>query len=729
MGFDLNKLTKKDIKEIIASGDVELIQLLTKYLTNPIYTWTPRPDKPALKDEQASFVNDKLQSVAVALGGTGCLGAEEEIYDPIAGKHRKINQIKTPFYVEAWDGEKVVIGLANRPYCKGIADLYRVHLSNGQSFVATLNHRVLTANARFYRIADATRLGSVLIGFQKASSCQDHCCLHCHQCDARPLRATNNDPTFPPLQGDAQKHNHHNLNKDDLLPCNKHNPFCHTSNLSDCEEVLNYFLDIIYELYQDDSLGLLQYQRHLSPSIQAALFYQHQFYSTSTYNASTVTIDKIEWVRRDKFYDFTVHKYHNYLHKGIVHHNSGKSAAAAYKTSRFLLETPAPRKLTPFIIASQDFRMAGALWLEKLSEFIPPDFIQSISWRERSRGHPEAVVLKPNLFGHNWVLDFRSYVQGREQFQAISAGGFWCDELAPWEIIEEIIARCRDYDYPSSKIYSLTPLAPAPELENLYNQGSNEDWKFYHLNTDCNTAISERWKKSFFDAIDNSMLETRRVGAFASFHGAVYPDFNNSVHVIQPIKLSDQWYRRRSIDFGYQHPTVCLWGAKDQHNNWYIYDEYSQSNLTAEQHVSNINAREAWNTKFHGATYADTQAAQERAEFHKLGLFTANAKKDIFAGIESVKRHLKVRSDGKPKLFIFNTCKNLIREMRTYRYHRSSDRGLNPKAAKDAPIKKDDDHVDALRYLIYSEDHEFDAKPYQDLPNLKRTRAPIVYGR
>ncbi len=58
--------------------------------------------------------------------------------------------------------------------------------------------------------------------------------------------------------------------------------------------------------------------------------------------------------------------------------------------------------------------------------------------------------------------------------------------------------------------------------------------------------------------------------------------------------------------------------------------------------------------------------------------------KDLFTGIARVKEYFK----GK-RLYIFKNCVNLIREIKSYYW-----------GNEDAPIKRDDHALDALRYYI-----------------------------
>ena len=69
-------------------------------------------------------------------------------------------------------------------------------------------------------------------------------------------------------------------------------------------------------------------------------------------------------------------------------------------------------------------------------------------------------------------------------------------------------------------------------------------------------------------------------------------------------------------------------------------------------------------------------------------LVNPKVNKDVFSGIERVKQYLN-KEGVKPKLYIFKSCSNLIRELKSYRW------GKN-----DNPIKTDDHSLDALRYYI-----------------------------
>jgi hypothetical protein len=382
---------------------------------------------------------------------------------------------------------------------------------------------------------------------------------------------------------------------------------------------------------------------------------------------------------------------------------SGKSVCAAYKASKFILETPAPRPLTPYLICSQTFDMVGAIWQEKFSQFIPKEKIHHINWRSTQRQWPRAVILKPDENGNNWVLDFRSYAEGREQFQSISAGGFICDELAPHEILTEIWTRCRDYNYPGSKIYVLTPLEPAPELELLFNNRDTEAikkaWKFYRFNTSKNTALSQEWFDTYYSSLPADMLNTRMLGDFMHYEGLVFKEFDPLIHVVKPFDLPSGAYHYRGVDFGWRN-AACVWIAEWQ-NKFYVYHELQTSETFTEDFANKINEFPWPLLPNYKTTYADYEDPEGIAILNAAGVPCVHALKSVNPGIETMRRAF-IGKNHSPDLFIFSSCPKLIQQIKGYIWKKRPKAPLNPENDPDEPVKKDDQLVDATRYVLHS---------------------------
>ncbi len=181
----------------------------------------------AKAEEQLKEVNE-----VVALGGNRCLGGEQEIYDPVEDCYKRVDEIQDHFHVNAWDGRRMVVARAEKPFRKPLSGIYRVSLDNGQALVCSKAHLLLTPvgwrSLGLLHIGDsllnsqplsstdhqssilARTLSRFLVGvrhcWQKAQDCLDRCFACFRQCGEQPLLAACIDQSFSPSQGDAQAH-------------------------------------------------------------------------------------------------------------------------------------------------------------------------------------------------------------------------------------------------------------------------------------------------------------------------------------------------------------------------------------------------------------------------------------------------------------------------------------------------------------------------------------------
>jgi PBSX family phage terminase large subunit len=179
-------------------------------------------------------------------------------------------------------------------------------------------------------------------------------------------------------------------------------------------------------------------------------------------------------------------------------------------------------------------------------------------------------------------------------------------------------------------------------------------------------------------------------GIWRDNEGAVYDEFDEDTHVVEPFEIPRDWQRVRGIDFGYTNPFVCLWGALDHDGRLFIYREHYESQKRIPEHAEVINRFQEpveW-------TVADHDA-EDRAELEYQGIPTLAAKKEVEAGIKAVKNRLVVQGDGRPRLFIFKTCTATLGEFYEYQWEPPKD-GKN---AKEAPLKVKDHAMDPLRYI------------------------------
>ena len=79
--------------------------------------------------------------------------------------------------------------------------------------------------------------------------------------------------------------------------------------------------------------------------------------------------------------------------------------------------------------------------------------------------------------------------------------------------------------------------------------------------------------------------EMRRYGRPSIGSGLVFP-LGEEKLMIEPVAIPDHWPRICGIDFGFDHPTACVWAAWDrEEDEYYIYDCYRQAKAPPAVHA------------------------------------------------------------------------------------------------------------------------------------------------
>lgn len=184
--------------------------------------------------------------------------------------------------------------------------------------------------------------------------------------------------------------------------------------------------------------------------------------------------------------------------------------------------------------------------------------------------------------------------------------------------------------------------------------------------------------------------------------GAAFAEFEIDAHVISPFEIPIHWERVKGIDYGYASESACIWAAIDPSDGTLIvYRELYRKGLTGvdlAQFITQLELQDpfavqgvldtaCWSrTGTTGPTVGETL---QRAG-HKL----RRADKNRIQGKIQVHEYLRVQASGRPKLQIFSSCPNLIRELQSIPMDKS-----NP---EDVDTHAPDHAYDALRYLIMS---------------------------
>ncbi len=243
---------------------------------------------------------------------------------------------------------------------------------------------------------------------------------------------------------------------------------------------------------------------------------------------------------------------------------------------------------------------------------------------------------------------------------------------------------------------------PHPPNES-FKGDDNLTRKFIPARLDDNPYLAEDGRyEEMLKALPPTQRKQLLEGNWDVNEGAAFTEFDLDVHVVTPFEIPISWERVKGIDYGYASESSCIWGAVDSSDGTLIiYRELYQKGLTGEDLGHKITQMElsdpysvqgvldtaAWART--GTTGPTVGESLIRAG-HKL----RRADKNRIQGKVQIHEYLKVQQSGRPRLQIFNTCPNLIRELQSIPLDRS-----NP---EDVDTHAPDHAYDALRYLIMS---------------------------
>lgn len=343
---------------------------------------------------------------------------------------------------------------------------------------------------------------------------------------------------------------------------------------------------------------------------------------------------------------------------------------------------------------------------DKILHYIKEEWIEEIVMLEGRKssaknGFIDYILIK-NIFGGLSKLAFKSQEQGREKFQGTSLDFVWFDEEPSYDIYIE--CRMRVMDKRGEIFGTMTPLKGLTWLYNeIYINEKNDDevWCIF-MEWGDNPFLSEEEIAMLTCSMSEEELQARKYGKFMINGGQVYSEFDENVNVIEPFDVPIEWHDNISIDPGLNNPLSAHWYAVDFDDNIYVIAEHYQARQSIAYHAQKIKEickKLNWHTGYNGmftalidsASNQRTLASEKNVTelFYENGiLVNPKVNKDLYSGINIVKTYLK-DADGKSKLFIFKTCVNLIREIKSYFWGKS-----------DLPIKKDDHALDELRYYV-----------------------------
>jgi len=212
----------------------------------------------------------------------------------------------------------------------------------------------------------------------------------------------------------------------------------------------------------------------------------------------------------------------------------------------------------------------------------------------------------------------------------------------------------------------------------------DKDWAYFYYTSFDNPTLPREELEKIRDTIPETTWNQEYMALEQDFVGQKYSEFNFDKNV-EELKNIKQIPEVRGIDWGLDHPTVCLWARVDIENKvvW-ITNEYFKSGLTINENVKNIlditgSRAIEWTVIDPSANKRDPATNRSiKDEYARWGLACVDGDRRE-RGTDIVKMFLK---HGKIK--IDPRCRNLIRELQILEWG----------------DKVGDDATDCARYML-----------------------------
>lgn len=646
-------------------------------------------------------------------GPAGCVAGETELWDPIALRGKRFDELcernEQPI-VQTLNGPV----LAEVPFVKGKADLYRVTLANGESCVVKDDHLFLTSSG--WVLTSDLAPGMPLLSSSREDVLRYSKTTEDSQ-DDYPIRSRLYDEQLPlvskvvpsslPLRCDARRRSYSWLrgdqastvasipsdfdchNRYDVLPATQNSTgqkYCETLEtdqgavamlgVEDCawscslEEYCDSYLLHVrsnpallllqpsFSLHWETSHTLLQSRDASNEHDSLCLSSCLDSLSCSCFHSfrtQWVPLRSIKYERTDYYYDLHVPVEEHYLANGMWHHNTGKSRAALEKCN-WLCEKY--RRTRGIMIRKTRRSMTQSCVVTFEQEVLPtPDYVPFHGSDQEYR-YPNG-----SIFALAGIDDPRKIYSSQWDFAYVNQA----EELTEDEW-EQIRSRLRNYRMPYQQLLGdVNPDAPQHWIKTRSVAGAltllesrHEDNPVYWDDKVQDwTDKGRSYVLGTLESLTGVRKRRLRYGQWAAAEGAVYEDsWDRAHHVIDRFVLDDlthdqvpkDWPRYWAIDFGYKNPFVWQAWAEDPDGRMFRYKEIYKTSTIVEDHARKI--LEVTKDEPKPRVIVCDHDAEDRATLEKhLGMRTKGAYKAVSAGIQAVEHRLRKDPLGKARIF------------------------------------------------------------------------------
>lgn len=301
--------------------------------------------------------------------------------------------------------------------------------------------------------------------------------------------------------------------------------------------------------------------------------------------------------------------------------------------------------------------------------------------------HNSFEVTFSNLPPVKVVQAFTGSISGLGAIRGMTSTGAYINEasMANEEVFNEIRQRCSAEG--ARVVCDTNPDVPTHWLKENYIDNPNHSDAIVsnHFVLDDNTHLDRDYVKSLKESTPSGMFYDRAIlGLWVSGEGMVYRDFDRDKHIIDRSQLPDGLFYYAGIDWGYDHNGVIVVVGQDSKGNRYLVEEHTArfEEIDYWVDVAKDIIKRYGNIDF----YADSARPEHVARFKREHIRCYNGYKSVLTGIEYVAKGFKTGT-----LFIVKQAiDKFLDEIYQYIWDET----------KDAPVKANDDVMDALRYAI-----------------------------
>jgi hypothetical protein len=272
---------------------------------------------------------------------------------------------------------------------------------------------------------------------------------------------------------------------------------------------------------------------------------------------------------------------------------------------------------------------------------------------------------------------------------------------------------------------SMTPLIEMTWIKDrIYDPWARGDTSIFVLEVDTeeNPHVAASALSRLTRGMTKEAQDTRTKGKFITYTGLVYAadafkykSYLEGGNVVPDIldenftARTDGWGHFVCMDHGLRNPTVFLFCAFDTEGRIIVYDELyinTGRNIirnNCEKYLAKLERLGVSPIYCVGDPSIQNRSAHTgtsiQSEYAEHGVHIALGNNDVLAGIGRVQNRF-----DKNMLFISERCLETILEIGNYRWDRfTSSKIENRRNKKEAPLKKNDHCMDALRYGVVSQ--------------------------